>query len=63
MEPRHIHVTSHNPPGSAKFWLDNIALAASYGYDARQVRALREIVEEHQERFVKAWDEYFRNEN
>ena len=63
LEPRHIHVTSNNPPGSAKFWLDEVALAASYGYDGREVRAIQDLVEEHQEEFVRAWDEYFSRQN
>lgn len=62
LEPRHVHVTSNNPSGSAKFWLDEVAVAASYGYHARQIRALRDLVQEHREEFARARDEYFRHE-
>ena len=58
-EPRHIHVTSNNPPGSAKFWLDNVELAESYGYDGRHVRVLQALVIEHRDEFMRAWDEHF----
>ena len=58
-EPPHIHVTSNNPPGSAKFWLDEVALAESSGYDSRQIRLARAFVVEHREQFLRAWDEHF----
>jgi hypothetical protein len=58
-EPPHIHVeTAEN---YAKFWLNPVSLAESRGYNARDLRQLREIVEEHREQFEEAWYEHFEN--
>jgi len=56
-EPPHIHVeTAEN---YAKYWLNPVALAKSVGYNARELRHLRELVEERGELFQEKWDEYF----
>lgn len=56
-EPPHIHVeTAEN---YAKFWLYPVALAKSVGYNARELRQLRELVEAHRELFEEKWYEHF----
>lgn len=56
-EPPHIHVeTAEN---YAKFWLEPIVLARTFGYNSKQIRQLREVVEEHREMFKEKWNEYF----
>lgn len=56
-EPPHIHVeTAEN---YAKFWLSPVALATSVGYTARELRQLRELVEEHRDFLEAKWHEYF----
>ncbi len=58
-EPAHIHVrTGEN---FAKFWLIPVTLADGVGYNAKELRELREIVENHVEFFKEKWDEYFVN--
>lgn len=56
-EPPHIHVeTAEN---AAKFWLDPVQLAWAVGYNSRELRVVRELVEEHAVFFRERWHEYF----
>jgi hypothetical protein len=56
-EPPHIHVeTAEN---AAKFWLTPVSLAWAVGYNAREIRAVRELVEQNATRFLEKWYEHF----
>lgn len=56
-EPPHIHVeTAEN---YAKFWLQPVALARSIGYNPKELRELRELVDERKSLFLRRWHEYF----
>jgi hypothetical protein len=56
-DPPHIHVeTAEN---AAKFWLSPVELVWAVGYNAREIRKLRELVEEHAEFFLEKWYEHF----
>ena len=56
-EPSHIHVeTAEN---YAKFWLKPVVLARSVGYNARELRELRRLVETNRELFLRRWNEHF----
>jgi len=56
-EPRHVHVESDER--YAKFWLGPVRLVNSFGYNAKELRTLREIVEENAALFGRKWDEFF----
>ncbi|MBI5955760.1 MAG: DUF4160 domain-containing protein [Chloroflexi bacterium] len=56
-EPPHIHVESAE--NYAKFWLNPVALAKSVGYNALEIRQLRELVTEHRDLFEEKWNEHF----
>jgi len=44
----------------AKFWLEpDILLESSSGFDARTLRKLTGIVEQHQDLIKETWHEYF----
>jgi len=59
-EPPHIHVeTGEN---YAKFWLNPVALTKSMGYNAKELRELRKLIEENRHLFVEKWREYFGNQ-
>jgi hypothetical protein len=59
LESVHIHVRNAN--GEAKFWLTPaVQLARNDGYDARTLRELVDIITEHQEQLLEAWNGYFR---
>jgi len=56
-EPPHIHVETGE--SYAKFWLNPVALVKSAGYNAKQLRELRELVEKNRRLFTEKWHEYF----
>jgi hypothetical protein len=56
-EPPHIHVETGD--NYAKFWLDPVALATSAGYNARELRELRELIEGNRHILTEKWHEYF----
>ncbi len=56
-EPPHIHVDSQNL--SAKFWLKPIGLVRNIGFNAHELRILRDIITENQEMFLEVWNGYF----
>jgi hypothetical protein len=57
-EPPHVHVESAGK--GAKFWLRPVALARSAGYDARELRVLRGLVEAHRDDLEQAWNAFHR---
>ena len=54
----HIHITCED--GEAKFWLEPIiSLAVSHGLNPRKLREVQNIVEEHRDEIIKAWQKHF----
>ncbi|MBZ5508687.1 MAG: DUF4160 domain-containing protein [Acidobacteriia bacterium] len=56
-EPPHVHVDRDDL--SAKFWLDPVALARNFGFNARELNLLRGTVAENKEELLEAWHGYF----
>ena len=56
-EPPHIHI--EQAENAAKYWLNPVELANSYGFSAREINQMRKLVVEHQSHFLQAWHEYF----
>ena len=56
-EPAHIHVKAGGD--EAKFWLEPVVLAVSYGFNSRELSELEELVMNHRSEFLEAWNEYF----
>jgi hypothetical protein len=56
-EPCHIHV--EQAERYAKFWLDPIELAESRGFKSSELREIHNVIEEHRESLIIAWDEHF----
>lgn len=56
-EPHHIHV--EQAERYAKFWLEPIELAASRGFRGSELREIHNLVDQHREAFIVAWDEHF----
>jgi len=55
-EPPHIHVeTGEN---YAKFWLDPVEVADTEGYNAKELRRLRELVIQHRAQFEEKYHEF-----
>ena len=61
-EPCHIHVESSD--GHGKFWLKpKIHLASSPGLKARDLSEISKIVRQNVDKFMEAWNEFFRSKN
>lgn len=56
-ELEHIHVERDD--NVAKFWFIPIRLQSSGGFTRREINRIHQLIEEHQERLVEAWHEYF----
>jgi hypothetical protein len=56
-EPPHEHV--QHEAKIAKFWLDPVALAASGGFAAAELRTVEGLVVEQRQHFLEAWNEFF----
>lgn len=57
-EPPHIHIeTAEN---AAKFWLSPVTLVWAVGYNSRELRQLRELVEENATLFLEKWYEHLK---
>ena len=46
---------------SAKFWIDPVVLARSHGFARSELLDIQRIVAENEQKFRKAWDDYFGN--
>ena len=60
-EPPHVHVVSASGYGSgaAKFLLAPVRMVRSRRLSARELGRIGRFVVEHQEEFVRAWNEHF----
>jgi len=56
-EPIHIHVRLGD--ATAKFWLNPVQVADSYGFTAKKLRQLAAIVEQRRDTIERAWHEHF----
>ena len=57
-ERPHVHVQHESRV--AKFWLSPVALAASGGFSAAELRTVEGLVTEQGQHFLEAWNEFFR---
>ncbi len=58
-EPPHVHVRRGR--ATAKYWLTPVRLATSRHIPDHELRSLRKIVEDNEERIMEAWNEHFGN--
>lgn len=56
-EPTHIHIQRENM--LAKFWLEPVSLASSTRFPPKELRKIQQLVIEHKDTFLGAWNEYF----
>ncbi len=57
-EPIHIHV--NRGAEDAKFWLyPDVALAYNYGFKAKELAQLAEIIEARRAEIEEAWNDHF----
>lgn len=58
-EPVHIHVQRDNM--LAKFWLNPVSLAVATRFSAKDLNKIEQLVIEHRDELLEAWNEYFRS--
>jgi hypothetical protein len=58
-EPPHVHIDRDKE--SAKFWLEPVGLARNLGFNAKELRKLQRLVENHQDMLLEAWYGRFGN--
>jgi hypothetical protein len=56
-EPPHIHVQAGED--EAKFWLQPVRLAANYGFNTSELNQIQQLIQDHQQELVEAWNDYF----
>lgn len=58
-EPPHIHVEQDD--SEAKFWLEPVRLERSHGFNAKEIKRIQSLVEQHRESLLESWYEFFGN--
>ena len=59
-EEERIHVHATCADGEAKFWLEPaVSLAVSHCLNARRLKDIQKIVEEHFDEIIEAWNAHF----
>jgi hypothetical protein len=59
-EEDRIHIPVTCAEGEAKFWIEPIvSLAVYHGLNPRMLNEVQEIVEEHKNEIIKAWQKHF----
>jgi hypothetical protein len=56
-EPPHIHVDAQGM--RAKIWLRDLRISKRGGFSDPDMQRIMQIVTEHQEQFLEAWNEFF----
>ncbi|MBN8809484.1 MAG: DUF4160 domain-containing protein [Sphingomonas sp.] len=56
-EPPHVHVDRGE--ATIKVWLQLVEVAKSRGFRAHEINDILAMVEEHREKLLEAWYEYF----
>jgi len=57
--PKHIHIQKQEK--YAKINIENLQILDNYKFNSKELNEILKIVKENQQRFIKAWDEYFQN--
>jgi hypothetical protein len=56
-EPPHVHVEKSGAAG--KWWVEDLTMVYQDGFTAAQLRRIRELLSEHQQELLDAWNEHF----
>jgi hypothetical protein len=58
-EPVHIHVAREGM--TAKFWLEPVRLDHTRGFGGKELNAVQQLVESHEQQLLRSWHEFFDN--
>ena len=56
--PSHIHIEKGE--GYARIELESIKITDSYNLNSKELKKLRVLVQDNNEKLIKAWNEYFK---
>ena len=56
-EPPHVHVDGGGR--KAKIWLQDLRVAKNGGFNELELRRIVQIVTDHRDRFLEAWNDHF----
>ena len=56
-EPPHVH--GERDKDEAKFWLCPVRLQYNRGFPRKEINRVQKLVEEHQERLLESWNDFF----
>jgi hypothetical protein len=56
-EPPHVHMDRGG--ASAKFWLENLALARNVGFSAKELGEAQRLLRERRKECLEAWHGFF----
>jgi hypothetical protein len=56
-EPPHVHIDRDDQ--SVKFWIGPVVLARNLGFSPRELRRIEQILTEHEQELLEAWDGHF----
>jgi len=56
--PSHIHIEKGD--GYARIELEAIKITDSYNLNSKELKKLRALVKDNNEKLIKAWNEYFK---
>jgi len=57
--PKHIHIQKQEK--YAKINIENLKIINNYRFNSKELNKIKEITKNNQNKFLKAWDEYFQN--
>jgi hypothetical protein len=61
-EETRMHVHVHGAEGEAKFWLEpELKLDRNFGLSSGQLKQIEEIIKDHYDDLVRAWQKHFGN--
>lgn len=55
-EPKHVHVEREK--FVCKFWLEPVTLSKNFGFSAKELNVIRNIISSHRNSFLEAWNEH-----
>ena len=58
LEKPHVHVRKGG--AEAKVWLHDCGVGYAHGFNPRELRSIRALVQKNREMLRQAWNEYFR---
>jgi len=56
---KHIHIQKQEK--YAKINIENLKIINNYRFNSKELNKIKEITKNNQNKFLKAWDEYFQN--